>query len=335
MSSAPLTTNTDTTNTDTIAAEHGITMVTPEPISTGRHNLASISHETYHPFYERELRRLQWNWPTSGTLKLPTVMSIANQKGGVGKTTTAINLGTALAAIGKRVLLIDLDPQGNASTGLGIRRDNDIPGTYELVTGEAELGDCHQPTAIPGLSVVASSIDLSGAEIELVNERRREFRLREAIRNVPLPFDFIIIDCPPALGMLTLNGLVASHQVLVPLQAEFYALEGLSHLTHTISLIQNGLNRELKVMGVVLTMVDHRNNLSRAVEEDVRAHMGGKVFTTTIPRNVRLSEAPSHGVPALIYDYKCAGSQAYIDLAREVLELLPAEAPLASTATAS
>ncbi|MEO0391700.1 MAG: ParA family protein [Pseudomonadota bacterium] len=261
----------------------------------------------------------------SGNLNLPTVISIANQKGGVGKTTTAINLGTALAATGKRVLLLDLDPQGNASTGLGVRRDSEVPGTYELITGDADLTDCVQDTPIPGLSIVASSVDLSGAEIELVSERRREFRLREAIRNQPLAFDFIIIDCPPALGMLTLNGLVASHQVLVPLQAEFYALEGLSHLTKTIQLIQGGLNRELQVMGVVITMVDKRNNLSQAVEEDVRAHMGGKVFATTIPRNVRLSEAPSHGMPALIYDHRCAGSQAYMELAKEVIDQLPPE----------
>lgn len=285
--------------------------------------LASITPETYHPLYERELRRLQWNWPVSGNLTLPTVISIANQKGGVGKTTTAINLGTALAAIGKRVLLVDLDPQGNASTGLGVRRESEALGTYDLISGEADLVDCVHSTPIPGLSIVPSSIDLSGAEIELVNERRREFRLREAIRNVPMEFDFIIIDCPPALGMLTLNGLVASHHVLVPLQAEFYALEGLSHLTRTIQLIQGGLNKELQMMGVVLTMVDRRNNLSQAVEDDVREYMGGKVFTTTIPRNVRLSEAPSHGMPALIYDYKCAGSKAYIDLAREVITHLP------------
>ncbi|MBV6634080.1 MAG: ParA family protein [Alphaproteobacteria bacterium] len=256
---------------------------------------------------------------------MPTVIAIANQKGGVGKTTTAINLGTALAAIGKRVLLLDTDPQGNASTGLGVERDADALNVYDLLLGEAELADCIRKTPIPGLAIVPSSIDLSGAEIELVNERRREFRLREAIRNVPMAFDFIIIDCPPALGMLTLNGLVAAHQVLVPLQAEFYALEGLSHLTRTISLVQGGLNRDLTVMGVVLTMVDNRTNLSQAVEEDVRTHMGGKVFTTTIPRNIRLSEAPSHGLPALIYDHRCAGSQAYMDLAKEVLQSLPPE----------
>lgn len=296
----------------------------PKPDVTAS-TVANYQGASYQRSLERELRRTNWNWPVSGELTLPTVIAIANQKGGVGKTTTAINLGTALAAIGKRVLLLDTDPQGNASTGLGVERDADALNVYDLLLGEAELADCIRKTPIPGLAIVPSSIDLSGAEIELVNERRREFRLREAIRNVPMAFDFIIIDCPPALGMLTLNGLVAAHQVLVPLQAEFYALEGLSHLTRTISLVQGGLNRDLTVMGVVLTMVDNRTNLSQAVEEDVRTHMGGKVFTTTIPRNIRLSEAPSHGLPALIYDHRCAGSQAYMDLAKEVLQSLPPE----------
>jgi chromosome partitioning protein len=284
--------------------------------------LALADDDSYQKMFERELRRIQWNWPVSGDLTLPTVLAIANQKGGVGKTTTAINLATALAASGKRVLLVDLDPQGNASTGLGVRRDADANGAYELLMGEAELAECSHETAVPGLSVVPSSVDLSGAEIELVTVTRREFRLREAIRNVPLRADFIIIDCPPALGLLTLNALVAAHQIMVPLQAEFYALEGLSQLTRTVQMVQNGLNRELDVLGVVLTMVDKRNNLSQAVEEDVREYMGGKVFATTIPRNVRLSEAPSHGMPALIYDHRCAGSEAYIDLAREVLKKL-------------
>lgn len=260
-----------------------------------------------------------WDWPMGDDLTLPHVTAIANQKGGVGKTTTAINLGTGLAAAGKRVLLIDLDPQGNASTGMGIARDPDALGAYDVLLGDASIQDAMRPTSVPGMHIVPSSVDLSGAEVELVGTRRREFRLRERLRNIKLPVDYVLVDCPPALGMLTLNGLVAAHDVLVPLQAEFYALEGLSHLMRTVQLVQAGLNKQLDVLGVVLTMVDKRNNLTQAVEQDVRAYMGKAVFSTMIPRNVRLSEAPSHGLPALIYDHRCAGSQAYMQLAKELL----------------
>ncbi|MDR3518559.1 MAG: AAA family ATPase [Azospirillaceae bacterium] len=248
------------------------------------------------------------------------VVSIANQKGGVGKTTTAVNLATAMAAAGRQVLILDMDPQGNASTGLGIPRNERGLGTYDVLFNDTQLEDVAIETAIPNLSIVTATVDLSGAEIELVTAERREFRLRDAIRDSRLTYDYVLIDCPPALGLLTLNALVAAHEVLVPLQCEFYALEGLSHLIRTIERVKKAFNPTLDIQGVLLTMFDKRNNLSEMVAADVRSYFGDKVFQTVIPRNVRISEAPSHGKPVLLYDLRCAGSQAYVDLAREVLK---------------
>ncbi len=249
----------------------------------------------------------------------PRILAIANQKGGVGKTTTAINLGTALAAASRRVLIIDLDPQGNASTGLGIDRTQRRSSCYDVLVGRATVEEATIDCAVPGLRLIPSSVDLSGAELELVSVERREFRLRDTLFHPPAGYDYILIDCPPALGLLTLNALVAAHAVLVPLQCEFYALEGLSHLMRTIDLVKHNLNPTLEIQGIVLTMYDKRNNLCGAVANDVREHLGDKVFNTVIPRNVRVSEAPSHGAPVLLYDWRCAGSQAYIHLAGEVL----------------
>jgi len=247
------------------------------------------------------------------------IIAIANQKGGVGKTTTAINLATALAAVKKRTLILDLDPQGNASTSLGIEPKDRILNSYHVLIGQARFRDVALGTTISGLSVVPSGMDLSGAEIELVNQRRREFRLRDALEDINGELDYILIDCPPALGLLTINALVAAHAILVPLQCEFFALEGISHLVRTIELIRKNFNSELEIQGIVLTMFDKRNNLSGMVADDVREHFGDMVYKTVIPRNVRISEAPSHGRPALVYDMKCAGSQAYLHLASEVL----------------
>lgn len=249
----------------------------------------------------------------------PRILAIANQKGGVGKTTTTVNLATAMAATRKKALIIDLDPQGNASTGLGIERSARHLTTYDLLLGEATLEDAIQPTIVPGLSVVPSSVDLSGAELELIDLEEREFRLAAAVRRAQLRFDYVLIDCPPALGLLTLNALCAADAVLVPLQCEYYALEGLSHLVRTIDRVKRAFNPSLEIQGVVLTMYDRRNNLSDMVAADVREHFGDKVYRTVIPRNVRVSEAPSHGKPVLVYDWRCAGSQAYIHLAREML----------------
>jgi len=247
------------------------------------------------------------------------IVALANQKGGVGKTTTAINLATALAAAGHRVLVIDLDPQGNASTGLGVDRPARSVTSYELILGEAELDQVIIATEIPRLHIVPASQDLAGAEFEFAARERREFLLSRAIRSRVHEYDEVLIDCPPSLNLLTINALVAADSVLVPLQCEFYALEGLSQLMRTIERVQRALNPRLELQGVVLTMYDQRNNLCDQVAADVRGHLGAKVFDTMIPRNVRIAEAPSHGKPVLIYDHGCAGSQAYIRLAVEIL----------------
>lgn len=248
------------------------------------------------------------------------IIAIANQKGGVGKTTTTINLATALAACGKSVLVMDFDPQGNASTGLGLDRSQRTQGTYEVLFGMLPLATVANVTKVPKLYIAPASVHLAGAEIELVNTENREFRLREAINACTMDLDYILIDCPPSLNLLTLNALVAADAVLVPLQAEFYALEGLSHLVKTIERVKRAFNPTLDLQGVVLTMVDKRNGLSGSVEADVREFFGEKVYQTVIPRNVRVSEAPSHGLPVLVYDMKCPGSQAYIQLAAEVIK---------------
>ena len=247
------------------------------------------------------------------------VLAVANQKGGVGKTTTAINLATALAAVKCRTLLIDLDPQGNASTGLGFDRHQRPVTSYDLLMGEAKLAEAAIPTAVPGLDLVPSVVDLSGAEIELAHAERREYRLKTALGGEMGGYDYVIIDCPPALGLLTINALVAVDSLLIPLQCEFFALEGLSQLLDTVKRVKQNLNPGLNLLGIVLTMYDKRNNLSAQVAADVRNHMGQMVYDTVIPRNVRISEAPSHGKPALLYDVDCAGSRAYLHLASEVL----------------
>jgi chromosome partitioning protein len=256
-------------------------------------------------------------------------IAVANQKGGVGKTTTAINLATALAATGWRVLLVDLDPQGNASTGLGISHAQRGLSSYDVLTGHAVLDEAVIPTRVPRLDLVPATVDLSGAEIELVALEERTHRLDRALDVAGARWDVCLIDCPPSLGLLTINALVAAESILVPLQTEFFALEGLSQLLQTIERIRARFNPELSILGVALTMFDRRNNLSSQVADDVRACLGKVVFETVIPRNVRLSEAPSHGIPALIYDHRCPGSEAYMQLARELIGRLPKPAAAA------
>jgi chromosome partitioning protein len=256
-------------------------------------------------------------------------IAVANQKGGVGKTTTAINLATALAATGWRVLLVDLDPQGNASTGLGITHAQRGLSSYDVLTGEAVVDEAVIPTRVPRLDLVPATVDLSGAEIELVALEERTHRLDRALDVAGARWDVCLIDCPPSLGLLTINALVAAESILVPLQTEFFALEGLSQLLQTIERIRARFNPELSILGVALTMYDRRNNLSSQVADDVRACLGKVVFETVIPRNVRLSEAPSHGIPALIYDHRCPGSEAYMQLARELIGRLPKPAAAA------
>ncbi|KQP61645.1 chromosome partitioning protein ParA [Methylobacterium sp. Leaf399] len=253
------------------------------------------------------------------------ILALANQKGGVGKTTTAINLGTALAAIGERVLVIDLDPQGNASTGLGIDRRSRKVSTYHVLAGEASLADAVVATAVPRLLVAPSTMDLLGLEMEMASAPDRAHRLRQVLKSVGEPgategVTYVLIDCPPSLNLLTINALAASDAVLVPLQCEFFALEGLSQLLRTVEQVRGALNPRLTIQGIVLTMFDPRNNLSAQVVADVRSFMGDKVYETMIPRNVRVSEAPSHGKPVLLYDLKCAGSQAYLRLASEIIQ---------------
>jgi chromosome partitioning protein len=254
----------------------------------------------------------------------PRVLVVANQKGGVGKTTTAINLATALAAIGQPALVVDIDPQGNASTGLGIGHDQRERTIYDVLMGDVPLADAIVPTRVPRLSIVPATVDLSGAELELIGMERRNNRLKDALeefaRSPAQNFAYVLIDCPPSLTLLTVNAMVAADAVIVPLQTEFFALEGLSQLLKTIDRVRTNLNPALEIQGIILTMFDKRNKLSDQVAADVRGHMGDKVYRTVIPRNVRISEAPSHGLPALIYDLKCPGSQAYIRLAGELVQ---------------
>ncbi len=247
------------------------------------------------------------------------IIAIANQKGGVGKTTTAINLGTALAAVGRSVLVVDIDPQGNATTGFGIDRHAHPRTVYDLLLGAADFDDIVLDSLVPKLKLIPASVDLSGAEVELVSMADREYRLKQALMGRIAAYDYVLIDCPPTLGLLTLNALAAADALVVPLQCEFYALEGLSHLIRTIDRVKRAFNAGLEIQGVVLTMYDGRNRLSDQVADDVRGYFGAKVYETKIPRNVRVSEAPSHGKPVLLYDWRCAGAQAYMKLAAEVL----------------
>ena len=264
--------------------------------------------------------------PDTSQDNAPKVIAVANQKGGVGKTTTAINLATALAAIGQKVVVLDLDPQGNASTGLGVGRAERTATSYDILVSEKPMEEALIETDVPGLAIIPSDVDLSGAELELSNAPRRSYRLRHAVERfrralaqVGQTCDYILIDCPPSLNLLTVNAMTAADSVMVPLQCEFFALEGLSQLMRTIELVRSNLNKGLVIQGVVLTMYDKRNNLSSQVAADVREHFGDKVYDTVIPRNVRVSEAPSFGRPVILYDIECAGSQAYLGLAREVV----------------
>jgi chromosome partitioning protein len=265
--------------------------------------------------------------PATGSTQTtrPRVLAIANQKGGVGKTTTAINLGTALAAVGEHVLVIDLDPQGNASTGLGIDRKSRKLSTYDVMIGEATLRDAVMETAVPRLSIAPSTMDLSGLELEVSQARDRAYRLRNALEALNAgqrgaDYSYVLVDCPPSLNLLTVNAMAAADAILVPLQCEFFALEGLSQLLETVATVRSNLNPSLAIHGIVLTMHDARNNLSNQVVADVRKNSGQKVYDTVIPRNVRVSEAPSYGKPVLVYDLKCVGSEAYLRLATEVIQ---------------
>jgi chromosome partitioning protein len=257
---------------------------------------------------------------------VPRVLALANQKGGVGKTTTAINLGTALAATGEKVLIVDLDPQGNASTGLGIDRRSRNRSTYDVLMRETPIRDAILETAVPRLSIVPSTMDLSGFELEIAHERDRAYRLRDALKglnatpNGGTEYGYVLVDCPPSLNLVTVNAMAAANSILVPLQCEFFALEGLSQLLKTVEQVRTSLNPGLTIHGIVLTMYDARNNLAGQVVADVRSFMGEKVYDTMIPRNVRISEAPSYGKPVLLYDLKCVGSQAYVRLASEIIQ---------------
>mgnify|MGYP001376749799 CR=1 FL=1 len=250
--------------------------------------------------------------------KQPKIISIANQKGGVGKTTTSINLATSLSAVNKKILLVDADPQGNASTGLGIPYDNRLPSLYDLIVSQVLDESAIKKTIVPGLDIITANTNLAASEVELVNIENREFVISNILSKTK-DYDYVLIDCPPALGLLTINSLVASNSVIVPLQSEFFALEGISSLVNSIKLIKENFNPNLVIEGILLTMVDKRNSLSALVEKDVRDHFGETVYKTTIPRNVKVSEAPSHGKPAILYDVNSSGSMAYIGLAREII----------------
>lgn len=251
---------------------------------------------------------------------MPRVIAIANRKGGVGKTTTTVNVATAMAAAGKKVLVIDLDPQSNASTSMGVDKRGRMVSSYEVLLGERSISEAIVWTNVPNFSLVPACPDLAGAEVELIDKHRREYSLRDAMENKTSAFDYVLIDCPPSLSLITINALVAADAVIVPLQCEYLALEGITDLISNINQIKRKFNPKLELQGVVLTMYDGRNNLTQMVEEDVRSYFGKKVYKTVIPRNVRISEAPSHGKPVLLYDFKCPGSQAYISLAGEVLK---------------